>query len=215
MLPNKTLKRVLIYGDSYTYGKIPNGARYDAETRFTGIAQKLLLDTVEIIEEGLRGRTIAGENSFFPHRDGLKQFDGIIGSHLPLDLVIFFLGANDTNSGSIKNPQAIVMEYQAYLTKLAWWAKHLGLPVPKIAILAPPIIDEEKSYAPFKDIFKGSQQKSQALPALLEHFSMTNKLEYLDVSKIVSVSPEDGIHFNEDANKILGRELAKFINSIL
>ncbi len=215
MLPNKKLKSVLIYGDSYTYGKIPNGGRYDSEQRFTGITQKILQDTVEIMEEGLRGRTIAGDNFFFPHRDGLQQFDGIIGSHLPLDLIILFLGTNDINSGSTKEPQEIVMGYHTYFAKLAWWGKHLSLPIPKVAILAPPIIDEEKSYESFQNIFKGSQQRSNALPAIIKKFAEKENVEFYDTSTIVSVSSKDGIHLDNNANRILGNELAKFINLIL
>ncbi len=215
MLPNKKLKSVLIYGDSYTYGKIPNGGRYDSEQRFTGITQKILQDNVEIIEEGLRGRTIAGDNLFFPHRDGLQQFDGIIGSHLPLDLVILFLGTNDINSGSTKEPREIVMGYRTYLAKLAWWTKHLDFSIPKVAILAPPIIDEEKSYESFQNIFKGSQQKSSALPAAIQKFAEQENVEFYDTSTKVSVSSKDGIHLDQYANRILGNELAKFINLIL
>lgn len=108
-------KRILIYGDSYTFGKIPNGLRFDSATRFTGVTQSYLGSEYEIIEEGLRGRTISGENGFFPHRDGLKQFDGIIGSHLPLDLVIIFMGTNDSNSSSKSTTEEIVAPFTKYI----------------------------------------------------------------------------------------------------
>jgi len=98
MNTNISAKQILIYGDSYVFGIIPggNGARYDSSTRYTGVAQNYLGSDYNIIEEGMRGRTISGENGFFPHRDGLKAFDGIIGSHFPLDLVIIGLGTNDS-----------------------------------------------------------------------------------------------------------------------
>lgn len=46
-------KRILIYGDSLTYGLIPasGGKRYDAATRFTGQLQTVLGDEYDIIEE--------------------------------------------------------------------------------------------------------------------------------------------------------------------
>src|SRR5689334_11654512 len=99
MNTNKAAKTILIYGDSFTFAKIPGGLRYDCETRFTGVLQKELGKDYEVIEEGLRGRTVSGENSFFPYRNGLEQFGPIIGSHLPLDLLVLFLGTNDLNSG--------------------------------------------------------------------------------------------------------------------
>lgn len=78
MNTNIAAKQIMVYGDSYVFGKIPGGLRYDAATRFTGVMQSYLGDGYEIIEEGLRGRTLSGENGFFPRRDGLSQFDGII-----------------------------------------------------------------------------------------------------------------------------------------
>lgn len=56
MNTNISAKRILIYGDSYVFGKIPSGLRYDSATRFTGVMQSYLGSDYEIIEEGLRGR---------------------------------------------------------------------------------------------------------------------------------------------------------------
>ena len=133
-------KRILIYGDSFVFGVIPggSGARYDASTRYTGVAQNYLGSEYEIIEEGLRGRTVSGDNGFFPNRDGLVQFDGIFGSHLPLDLIIIGLGTNDTNSARDLSPEAIVAGYTKYLRGISWWCKHLGFTKPKVAFIAPP-----------------------------------------------------------------------------
>jgi lysophospholipase L1-like esterase len=216
MNTNKNAKRILIYGDSYTFGKIPGGARFDSETRFTGVLQKTLGKNFEIIEEGLRGRMLEGENAFFPHRNGLMQFDGIFGSHLPLDLVILFLGTNDTNSGSKKTPRQIVNGYSKYLKRVDWWCKHLDFPKPKIMIVTPPPTNEKKSYKIFNDLFKGSQSKSEKLPELLKNFVKTNKLLFFNASEIVQPSPIDGIHLAKLENKVLGEKLAtKILNSVI
>ena len=53
-----TKKRILIYGDSNTYGFDPDTfGRFDENTRWTKVCQKLLGDEYEIIEEGMCGRT--------------------------------------------------------------------------------------------------------------------------------------------------------------
>lgn len=214
---NISAKQILIYGDSYTFGIIPagSGARYDASTRFTGVAQNYLGDGYNIIEEGLRGRTIQGENGFFPHRNGLTQFDGILGSHFPLDLVILALGTNDTNSSRDLEPQAIVDGYTKYIRAVGWWAKHLGFPRPRVALLAPPIINEPLTDKVFKNIFHGSGPKSLALPSLLKQFAVDNKVLFFDASQIVSVSPEDGVHLDIENNRLLGRAISQFIKEVL
>ena len=54
------MKRILCYGDSNTWGtddKTHN--RLDEKTRFTKLLQKKLGKNFEVIEEGLRSRTLA------------------------------------------------------------------------------------------------------------------------------------------------------------
>jgi lysophospholipase L1-like esterase len=212
---NVSAKRILIYGDSYTFGKMPNGNRYDAGSRYTGVTQGYLGSDYEIIEEGLRGRTISGENGFFPHRDGLKQFDGIIGSHLPLDLVIIFLGINDSNSSRKSTPEEIVAPLVKYVRGVSWWAKHLGFDKPRIAFVIPPIIDEVASDKAYKNVFNGSGEKILAMQKLIKQIADENKVLTFDASQVVTVSPLDGIHLDAENNRKLGKALAQFIKEVL
>ena len=51
-------KTVLCYGDSNTYGYVPEtGMRYPREVRYPGKLQMLLGDDYAVIEEGCNGRT--------------------------------------------------------------------------------------------------------------------------------------------------------------
>lgn len=215
MNTNISAKQILIYGDSYVFGKIPGGDRYDSATRFTGVMQKYLGDGYEIIEEGLRGRTLSGENGHFPHSNGLTQFDGIFGSHLPLDLVMIMLGTNDCNSSRDTTAEDIVAGYTKYLRAISWWAKHLGFPKPKVALIAPPVIDEPASHTWFKNIFNGGGPKSEALPSLLKAFAAENKTFYFDASQVARVSLVDGVHLDIENNHLLGRALTQFVKEIL
>ena len=98
------LKRVLVYGDSITWGRIPNDfGRHNENSRWTSVLQQKLGDSFEVVEEGLRGRFLAGEHPYMPNRDGLQQFGPIFASHLPLNLLILFLGTNDTNAKANKS----------------------------------------------------------------------------------------------------------------
>lgn len=215
MNTNIAAKQIMVYGDSYVFGKIPGGLRYDAATRFTGVMQSYLGDGYEIIEEGLRGRTLSGENGFFPRRNGLSQFDGIIGSHLPLDLVFIFLGTNDCNSSRKVTPEEIVAEYAKYLAGISWWSKHLGFPKPKIALIAPPSINEPATDKVFKNIFNGAGPKIATIPPLLKEFAAANNVFCFDSSKVVTVSDVDGVHLDAQNNHLLGRALVQFVKEIL
>ncbi len=217
MITSISAKRILVYGDSYVFGVIPggNGARYDASTRYTGVAQNYLGSDYDILEAGLRGRTISGENGYFPHRNGLMQFDGIIGSHLPLDLVCLALGTNDTNSSRDQSPQVMVEGYIKYLRSISWWAKHLGFPKPRIALIAPPEINEPDSIKVFKNIFNGSSPKIIEFRTLLKDFATENKVLFFDAGAHCAVSPLDGVHLDIENNRLLGRAFAQFIKEVL
>lgn len=215
MNTNVAAKNILIYGDSYVFGKIPGGLRFDSATRFTGVMQQYLGSEYNVIEEGLRGRTISGENGFFPHRDGLKQFDGIIGSHLPLDLVMIFLGTNDANSSRKSTPEELVAPLIKYIRGVSWWAKHLGFDKPRIALVIPPTIDEPASDKAFKTIFNGSGEKILSMQKLIKQLADDNKVLTFDASKVVTVSQLDGIHLDADNNRLLGRALSQFVKEVL
>lgn len=213
MNTNKSAKRILIYGDSYTFGKIPGGSRYDCETRFTGILQKDLGDGFEVIEEGLRGRMMEGENKYFPYRNGFEQFGPILGSHLPVDLVVFMLGTNDSNNGD-QQPEETVLVIKKYLEKIDWWSNHLGFTKPKILIVVPPMVDETSAGKVFGEIFKNSEEKLKNIRKLFIDYCLKTNTDYVDLFPTVKVSPVDGIHLDEINNKVVGILLSAKIKTL-
>ncbi len=208
-------KRILIYGDSFVYGKIPGGSRFESNERFTGIIQSELGTEYEVIEEGLRGRTVSGENSFFPYRNGLEQFGPIFGSHLPVDLIIFLLGTNDINSGSKKNPDETPNDFIEYLKSIKFWCGSFDYILPQILLIAPPVVEEEFSFNSFKDIFKGAKEKSLSFSKSYKDFSLKNNWHFLDTSNIIKASEIDGVHLDKEGNKILGEAIVKKIKEVL
>ena len=66
------MKRVLCFGDSNTYGYSPfDGTRFPKEVRWSGIlADRFSKDDVQVIEEGLVGRTTVFEDSVRVGRKG-------------------------------------------------------------------------------------------------------------------------------------------------
>ena len=89
-------KSILCYGDSNTWGYIPDvGRRFPEDIRWTGILQNLLGSTYEVIENGLVGRTTVFDDPYGPCRNGLASLDCALLSSAPLDLVSLALGTND------------------------------------------------------------------------------------------------------------------------
>lgn len=90
------MKRILCFGDSNTYGYIPDGTgRYSEDIRWTGRLQKKLSSEAIIIEEGLCGRTTVFQDELRIGRRGVELLPVLLESHAPLDLVTVMLGTND------------------------------------------------------------------------------------------------------------------------
>ena len=66
------MKKILCYGDSNTYGYIPETfGRYTKNERWTGILSELLSPEYEILEQGMNNRT-----GFFKNPENIKLCGG-------------------------------------------------------------------------------------------------------------------------------------------
>lgn len=208
------MKRVLIYGDSLTWGRVPaKFERFGSDIRYTKVAQAELGTDYEIIEEGLRGRMLEGENPYFADRDGLEQFGPIFGSHAPLDLVVIFLGTNDANSKANKSTEEIVAGLDKYFELMDKWCQELQISKPKILIVAPPLIRGDS----LKDttMFEGAESKVGQLAEGYKKNAAAHGAKYLNAATVVQVSDEDGIHLDAKNNQKLGKVIATEIAAIL
>jgi lysophospholipase L1-like esterase len=208
-------KRILIYGDSLVYGKASGrNKRLDISTRFSGVLQVILGDGYEIIEEGLRGRTLNGENAFFKDRNGLIQFSPIIGSHLPVDLVVILLGTNDCNAGAHKSPEDIAESLRYYPPKIQEWGEFLSVPLPKILVLAPPKINSAFYDEACAEVFGDeAPDKANALPILYEQIAKELNADFLNLAEVCEPARGDGIHLDESGNRAVAEAIAGKIRS--
>jgi lysophospholipase L1-like esterase len=217
MNTNLSAKRILLYGDSLVFGKASGrNERLDAKTRFSGVLQDLLGDEFEVIEEGLRARMIEGESAFFPDRDGLQQFSPILGSQLPVDLVVIFLGTNDCNAKAQKTPQDIAASLRKYPPIIQEWCTFMAVPLPKLLIIAPPAIDQTSYDEPARNIF-GSEaaSKAEALPAQYALVAKELGAIFFDSSAVCKPATGDGIHLDEANNQSLANALEEVIRQAL
>ena len=208
------MKRILIYGDSITWGRVPNKPdRYDESTRYAGVVQNELGPDCSIVAEGLRSRTLFGENGFLKYRNGFVQFGPIFASHLPLNLVVLFLGTNDTNSRAGKTTKEIAAGFDDYVKSIDYWCAQMQLPKPKILIVAPPKI---KGIALREgSMFSGADEKADSFAS--EFSKKANELDadLFDAATYAEPSDEDGIHPDAESHMQLGKALATCIREIL
>lgn len=212
---NPKAKRVLIYGDSFTYGRMMWQGRYASNKRFTGVMQKLLWSDYELIEEWLRWRTVAWENPFFPHRDWLSQFAGIVGSHLPLDVLILFLWTNDCNAWFEKRHEDFEKSYDEYAQIITYRVNFLGINTPKVILVSPPVVQENNLPTSFASVFRWVAQKSAQLHTWYAAIASHHGRGFFDAGTVVSASPIDGIHIDEEGHETLAKHLMTYMLSYL
>src|SRR5204863_6908437 len=96
------MQQLLVYGDSLTWGIIPNTRRrLEPDARWPSVLEHALKSkgrNVRVIEDCLNGRRTVFEDPFKPGRNGLTGLAQRIEINSPLALVIFMLGSNDFQS---------------------------------------------------------------------------------------------------------------------
>ena len=91
------MKQIVCFGDSNTYGYIPeNGERYPWGVRWTSLLnEKLGYSKYHIEEEGLCGRTTIFEDPLRDNRNGSRMLPALLETHQHADLIIVMLGTFD------------------------------------------------------------------------------------------------------------------------
>jgi CubicO group peptidase (beta-lactamase class C family)/lysophospholipase L1-like esterase len=223
--PVAEAKRILVFGDSNTWGWVPVGrgyptTRHAKDRRWPGVAQAELGNGYEIIEEGLSGRTTDLADPSVPELagaglDGSAYLPAAVASHLPLDLVAIMLGTNDLKASFDRTPEQIAGSVQKLVESVlamdgAAWTEYAA---PKVLVVAPPPLVATERFP--SEAFAGGVGKSQALSARYREIAAAAGAEFLDAGAVTHTDGVDGLHLSEDAHRELGLAVASKIRAIL
>ena len=215
-----TKKKIFIYGDSNTHGADEEHAtRFDENTRWTGVCQNLLGNEYEIIAEGLSGRTTCHDDESgqlplpeAPYINGLTHIGPIVCSHLPLDMIVVKLGANDVGLPG-ETPESIAENAACVLRRARdlMEAKYPGQPF-KCALFAPLEITEDAMTGAFSFVFNDPTlvQQSKELPAAYEKKAAEEGWLYFDGNKYARCGKWDGIHLDAENHRKMGEAMAEW-----
>ena len=211
------MKTVLCYGDSLTWG-------YDAETlgrhapedRWPSVLQKALGPDVQVIVEGLNGRTTAYDDHLADcDRNGARILPTILHSHDPIDLVIIMLGVNDmkpaisgTAFGAVRG-----MERLIDLVRHHAWSFD-SEEQPEILIVAPPPLCETADAA-FAAMFAGGVEQSAMLATLYADLADESGCGFFDAGSVAQTTPLDGVHLDAGNTRAIGRGLEPVVRMML
>ena len=197
------MKNILCYGDSNTWGYIPQGnhTRYSDKIRYPMVLQSLLGHEYTVIEDGLCGRCICNnyENSDDSY-NGAVDFPRKIQALDKLDYVVLMLGSNDMkdefNTTSLE--AAIALE-NIYINRI-----YTYFPNAQIIIVAPKVIHKST----FPD-FINAEKKSENFETDYKIIADKYNCKFVTLDDIELGA--DNLHFTNNDHYILAKKLASLI----
>lgn len=205
-------KRILIYGDSNTFGTKPMphlGADgiFPKGHRWGDVLARELGANWDVVIEGLGGRTSAFDDPIEgAFRNGLTVLPAVLYAHRPIDLLIVALGTNDQKHRFGLRGEDVALGIAALVRD----AFATGT-VAKVLVIAPPPL---MSVGPFQDMFAGVDTRSNGLAEHIERHATANDAAFFAAGDVIAVDPIDGIHWNGDAHQALGRAMVEVVKKV-
>lgn len=209
-------RTVLCYGDSNTYGYVPEtGMRYPRSVRYPGRLQMLLGDGYSVIEEGCNGRTTIHDDPVDGWKNGLDYLRPCLNSHKPVDIVIMMLGSNDLketfhlSAGQIAAGAGELVDVIKTFT-----AEKQGF-VPQIILVSPPEIGEGITSSPFYGAFyETAVEESKKFPSCYKAVADSKGCIFFDAARHIRPSETDSLHLTPWGHAVLAEELCRVIKSM-
>ncbi len=217
-------KRILCFGDSNTWGYVPEGQpetgefhlRFEEEIRWTGVMQKCLGSSYVVVEEGLNGRTTVWDDEAAPYRNGLAFLPPLLLSHAPLDLVVIMLGTNDLKSRICADLSKTVQSVELLIAAVRESKTGRNGGAPEVLVISPIEVGEYLTVAALREEFGGfgAHELSKKMPALYREAADKYRCAFLN-GALFACPGADGIHMDAENHAELGIAVAEKIKTIL
>ncbi len=191
-----------------------SGMRHAPEDLVRTCVQDRLGNSLEVIVEGLRGRTMFGENGSFPQRNGLEQFGPIFASHIPVDILVIMLGSNDANVTTKHSGQEVAAALDEYMKQVKDWCDFMKYEVPKILVVAPPDVITSELVA-FAELFAGAAERVTDISDALMQKARESGWGALDAREICVSAGQDGIHLSATETRKLSDAITERLVEML
>ena len=210
------MHNVLVYGDSMTWGIIPDTRnRFSFDERWPGVLENQLRDSgknVRMIEDCLNGRRTVWEDPFKSGRNGLAGLAQRIEVNSPLALVMLMLGTNDFQSMHPHTAWHASQGIATLVTAIRQAPIEPGMPIPPVLVIAPPKILTPRG--PLAAKFTGAAEKSAGLAEAYRNVASDLGCHFFDAGSVTPASTVDGIHLDADQHMRLGKALAAVVAAL-
>lgn len=203
------MKKILCFGDSNTYGYIPNnGARYDKNTRWTGVLSLLSHGKFKIIEGGCNNRTAFATNPAGKIFTGHEILPELLTDDF--DAVVLAIGINDTQFLF----DTVIEDFTTGIENLINIVQ-AKCPQAKIILVAPSILTDDVLNGNFACLFdRTSIEKSRQLPLLYQKIAEKQNIEFLDLNSVAKTSSLDGLHYALEQHLKIAQVIFKILSEL-
>ena len=210
------MKSVLCYGDSLTWGYSAEGpSRHALADRWPSVLQAGLGAGVQVIAEGLNGRTTAFDDHLAGEdRNGARTLPTILGTHSPLDLVIIMLGSNDMKPWIHGQPLPAKQGMARLISIVRAHPYPLEAPAPKNLVMAPPPLCRTDNVE-FDEMFGHRYEASRQLALQYAALASETGCGFFDAGAVAETTPLDGVHLDAANTRKIGEALVPVVKSIL
>ena len=206
-----SMKTILAFGDSLTWGANPKGGRHRFEDRWTSVLESEL-PQVRVVAEGLSGRTtVFDDPSAATDRNGSRILPVLLGSHYPLDLVILMFGANDLKPKICGRAVETAAGMARLIDIIRNYPYGYGTPAPDVMLVSPPHFSasEQPGGGPAGD---RSIEESQRLSGCYEAVAAANGCPFFDAAAVATACLKDGVHLDAKNTRAIGLGIAPVVS---
>lgn len=210
------MKNVLAFGDSLTWGyDAASETRHPFEVRWPNVLANGLRTPVQMIAEGLNGRTtVFDDHSAASERNGAKMLPSLLATHEPLDLVIVMLGTNDMREHICGNAAGSAAGIGRLITIIKTFPYKPNHITPQILVVSPPLA--ERGGDRFANhVMQGASSLSRQYADAYKLVVEENDVAFFDAAKHVKPDPIDGFHLDQENTKRLGEALIPVVRDLL
>jgi len=210
------MKTVLCYGDSLTWGYNAEGpTRHAREDRWPSVLAAALGSGVDVIAEGLNGRTtVFDDHAAGADRNGARLLPSVLSTYSPLDLVILFLGENDLKPWLGGRAIAAQRGMKRLVEIVRSHVYPFDAPAPEILIVAPPGFTETGD-PDFAATFGSRIEESLMLGSFYADLADDTGCGFFDARSVARASPLDGVHLDAANTRAIGRGLEPIVRMML
>ncbi len=206
------MTRVLLYGDSNTFGTGPmsrlgEDVVHERGVRWGDVLAGTLGADWEVVVEGLPGRTTVFDDPMEGvYRNGLTVLPAILHSHRPIDILVICLGTND-----LKHRFGLMAQDVALgIARLVREALATGV-VGRVLVISPPPTRERGDLAV---LFAGAEARGVGLADEVARFAEEADAAFFDAGSVISVDETDGVHWSAASHRLLGLAVADVLRGL-